>query len=42
MTIDFHAHPVLDAFRKWLPLWLDPRWKGIREQIYGGNGVKEA
>ena len=20
MTIDFHAHPVPDAFRKWLPL----------------------
>jgi hypothetical protein len=20
MTIDFHAHPVPDAFRKWLPM----------------------
>ena len=20
MTIDFHAHPVAEAFRKWLPL----------------------
>ena len=42
MTIDFHAHPVPDAFRKWLPLpYVDGSIAEIRRcMAKGALGVK--